>query len=200
MMINVYDWTDFPVVKDLRSAETDVIFGELPFFAHFTVKVRALYNDGDDIVESVEISEAIVTGPGSQCDTWRFFRENHKQIVSITQATLCCVAVLPAKPSIAAMMSTSNSSALIRWAKNAHRSLNYTYKIVLNEDTDFDFDIETPNVDYAFIERNLEPDLTYNVTFVTFLTFNGVMKILSIERGEFTMLPQSKAQSDTYTP
>lgn len=67
--IDVLDRFNYTVVEGLQSEETRIKIENLPYFAHFTVKARALYGDGDELVESVEVTEEVGTGTEGSCHT-----------------------------------------------------------------------------------------------------------------------------------
>lgn len=67
MKIDVLDKADATIFRGLRSGETKIKIVDLPYFAHFTVKVKAVYDDFDDSVESAEVQEIVATGTEGAC-------------------------------------------------------------------------------------------------------------------------------------
>ena len=64
--INVFDKANFSVVGELRSRQAKIMIPGLPYFAHFTVRIKALYDDFDEVIPSVAISKVVATGRGGQ--------------------------------------------------------------------------------------------------------------------------------------
>ena len=60
--IDVVDKANSTIVSGLRSNDTNVKVEGLPYFAHFTVTARALYENNDEVVESDAVAKVIGTG------------------------------------------------------------------------------------------------------------------------------------------
>lgn len=66
VLIEVFDYRGRRMIESLKSQATNPIIRGMPFFSKFEVRVHALYQEGDDLIETDSERIEVKTGNGGE--------------------------------------------------------------------------------------------------------------------------------------
>lgn len=204
VLLEVLDFRGQRIVESNHALGEEVVIPGLPYFSTLDVKIRALYKQGDDVIESADRELQVETGVTG------WFRELASQVPKVVWApsgtslgftwnlndiigtsgfgfTFDLSVQDVAEPEIVKLMAVNGTTALIHWYHDAPKAAAFSYLISKNDNDTVE--VDHPGVDSVLL-TDLVPERTYVMKVSAFIHYEGKHYHQDSEEKSLKMLPK----------